>query len=77
MPKILKSLGWIGAIAMLMVGGSIIIYNVVYLHWLAELSQGLPVLLSVFVEYFVTPVIVSIMTGVALVLIITLFKGEN
>ena len=71
MPKILKSLGWIGAIAMLMVGGSIIIHNVVYLHWLAELSQGLPVLLSVFVEYFVTPVIVSIMTGVALVLIIT------
>jgi predicted DNA repair protein MutK len=27
MPKILKSLGWIGAIAMLMVGGSIIIHN--------------------------------------------------
>jgi predicted DNA repair protein MutK len=31
MPKVLKSLGWIGAIAMLMVGGGIIIH---------DLSQG-------------------------------------
>jgi predicted DNA repair protein MutK len=77
MPKVLKSLGWIGVIAMLMVGGGIIIHNIVYLHWLTELSQGLPVLLSMFVEYFATPVIVSIIVGVALVLIITLFKGKN
>ena len=37
-PKVLKSLGWIGAIAMLIVGGGIIIHNVMYLHWLAELN---------------------------------------
>jgi predicted DNA repair protein MutK len=77
MPKVLKSLGWIGAIAMLMVGGGIIIHKVVYLHWLTGLSQGLPVLLSMFVEYFITPVIVSIFVGVVLVLVITFFKGKN
>jgi predicted DNA repair protein MutK len=66
MPKVLKSLGWIGAIAMLMVGGGIIIHKVVYLHWLTGLSQGLPVLLSMFVEYFITPVIVSIFVGVVI-----------
>ena len=77
MPKVLKSLGWIGAIAMLMVGGGIIIHKVVYLHWLTGLSQGLPMLLSMFVEYFITPVIVSIFVGVVLVLVITFFKGKN
>jgi predicted DNA repair protein MutK len=77
MPKVLKSLGWIGAIAMLMVGGGIIVHNVVYLHWLTELSQGLPVLLSMFVEYFATPVVVSIVVGMILVLVIALFKGKN
>lgn len=70
MPKILQALGWIGAVAMLMVGGGIIIHNVVYLHWLLDLAQGLPIILSMFVVYFLAPVFVSTIVGVILVAII-------
>ena len=75
MPKVLKSLGWIGAVAMLIVGGSIIIHNITYLHGLIHLGSELPSIMPFVLEFFVVPVGVSILVGSALVLLINRFKG--
>ena len=71
----IKSLGWIGAVAMLIVGGSIIIHNITYLHGLIHLGSELPSIMPFVLEFFVVPVGVSILVGSALVLLINRFKG--
>ena len=69
MPKILKSLGWIGMVAMLMVGGSILIHNLEFLHGLNLLGQSLPLIFSTLVEFVLIPGVVAMTTGAAIILI--------
>ncbi|ALE53142.1 hypothetical protein SP60_08060 [Candidatus Thioglobus autotrophicus] len=69
MPKVLKALGWIGAFAMLMVGGTILIHNLGFLHGLTLLGGSLPVLASTLLDFVIIPAIVSIVTGVGIILI--------
>ena len=69
MPKVLKTLGWIGMIAMLMVGGSILIHNLEFLHGLNQWKDSPPLIISFLVEYFITPVIIAMTVGSAIILI--------
>jgi len=71
MPKVLKSLGWIGMIAMLMVGGSIIMHNIEYLHSFIHIGDELPLILPIVMEFFITPVTIALLSGA---IIIFLFK---
>jgi len=73
MPKVLKALGWIGMIAMLMVGGSIIIHNIDQLHFLAHFNYNFSLIMSVFMEYFVVPITLSLGIGG---LIVTITKSK-
>ncbi len=69
MPKVLKALGWIGMVAMLMVGGSILIHNLEFLHGLNLLSNSLPLIFSTLAEFVIIPGIVAMITGAAIILI--------
>jgi predicted DNA repair protein MutK len=73
MPKVMKALGWIGVIAMLMVGGGILIHNIPFLHGLSNLGASLPLILSALTEYFVTPIIVALIIGVIMLLLKKLY----
>jgi len=69
MPKVLKTLGWIGMIAMLMVGGGIIMHNIDQLHFLSSLGGSLPLLLPLIMEFFITPVTLAIVVGILIIAI--------
>ena len=63
MPKVMKALGWIGVVAMLIVGGSILMHNVPFLHDLINIGASLASVLPVLMEYFVTPVTLALIIG--------------
>jgi len=63
MPKVMKALGWIGVVAMLMVGGGILLHNLPFLHELNHLGVSLPSVLPIFMEYFVTPITIALSIG--------------
>jgi hypothetical protein len=63
MPVVLKVLGSIGMVAMLMVGGGILIHNLYFLHGLEDFGSKLPYFLPNFMQFFATPVAVSLITG--------------
>jgi predicted DNA repair protein MutK len=69
MPKVLKTLGWIGMIAMLMVGGSIIMHNIDQLHFLSSFANNLPSILPLLMELFITPVALAIVVGILIIVI--------
>lgn len=69
MPKVLKTLSWIGMIAMLMVGGGIIMHNIDQLHFLSSLGNSLPLLLPLIMEFFITPVTLAIVVGILIIAI--------
>lgn len=70
MPKVMKALGWIGVVAMLMVGGGILMHNIPFLHGLIYLGTSLPSILPQLAEYFFIPVVISLIVG----LIVIMFK---
>ncbi|SHN90421.1 hypothetical protein BHECKSOX_605 [Bathymodiolus heckerae thiotrophic gill symbiont] len=74
MPKILKSLGWIGMVAMLMVGGSIIIHNIDQLHFLVILGHDLPSILPLAMELFFVPIGISLTVGSLITMSILKFQ---
>ena len=63
MPKVMKALGWIGIVAMLMVGGGILLHNLPFLHELNHLGVASPSVLPMLMEYFVTPVMIALSMG--------------
>jgi predicted DNA repair protein MutK len=69
MPKIMKALGFIGMIAMLMVGGGILMHNLPFLHGFDHLGADLPSILPQIMALFTTPVIAAILTGAIIVII--------
>jgi len=68
MPKVLKALGLIGMVAMLMVGGSILMHNLPFLHDAIHLGVTLPSILPEVMEFFVMPVSVALLAGVLIIL---------
>ncbi|SMN14979.1 Membrane protein, putative [uncultured Candidatus Thioglobus sp.] len=74
MPKILKSLGWIGMVAMLMVGGSIIIHNIDQLHFLVILGHNLPSILPLAMKLFFVPIGISLAVGSLIIMSILKFQ---
>ncbi len=77
MPKVLKSLGWIGMIAMMMVGGSILIHNLPFLHSISHLGKDLHSFLSMLIDYGLIPILISLIVGTILIFIINLFKKNK
>ena len=77
MPKVLKALGWIGMIAMLMVGGGIIIHNIDILHFLSHLGQELPLFLPIVMEFGIIPILVSIIIGTLVVITLKLINKKS
>jgi predicted DNA repair protein MutK len=63
MPKVLKALGWIGMVAMLMVGGGIIMHNIDLLHFLSNIGLNLPYILPMVMTFFVSPVLLAVIIG--------------
>ncbi len=72
MPIVLKALGTIGMVAMLMVGGGILIHNIEFIHGLNDFGSSLPSILPYVIKFFISPVIVSIVVGVLILMIIKL-----
>jgi predicted DNA repair protein MutK len=69
MPKVMKALGVIGMIAMLMVGGGILIHNLPFLYDVNHLGASLPFILPMAIEYFISPVTVALIVGVMIVIL--------
>lgn len=63
MPKVMKMLGFIGMVAMLMVGGGILMHNLSFLHGFNNLGAALPLILPQLLEYFLTPVVIALTSG--------------
>ena len=63
MPKVMKALGFIGMVAMLMVGGGILMHNLPFLHSLEHLGRELPSILPMVMEFFITPVSLALVVG--------------
>jgi len=74
MPKVLKALGWIGMVAMLMVGGGIIMHNIDLLHFLSNIGLNLPYILPMVMTFFVSPVLLAVIIGSLIIFFIKLFK---
>ena len=74
MPKVLKALGWIGMVAMLMVGGGIIMHNIDLLHFLSNIGLNLPYILPMVMTFFVSPVLLAVIIGSLIIFSINLFK---
>ncbi len=77
MPKVMKALGFIGMIAMLMVGGGILIHNLPFLHGIENFSESSLPLLPQFMEYFFIPVAISLITGSTILLLKKAIKKIN
>ena len=63
MPMVLKALGAVGMVAMLMVGGGILIHNLAFLHGLEGFGSSLPFIFPYVMQFFVSPALVSIIVG--------------
>jgi predicted DNA repair protein MutK len=63
MPKVMKALGFIGMIAMLMVGGGILIHNLPFLHGFYYLGADLPSIIPQIMALFTPPVIIALLVG--------------
>ena len=74
MPKVMKALGFIGMIAMLMVGGGILIHNLPFLHGFDHLGADLPSILPQIMALFTTPVIIALLVGSFILIIKLLIK---
>ena len=74
MPKVMKALGFIGMIAMLMVGGGILIHNLPFLHGFDHLGANLPSILPQIMALFTTPVIIALLVGSLIIIIKLLIK---
>jgi predicted DNA repair protein MutK len=74
MPKVMKALGFIGMIAMLMVGGGILIHNLPFLHGFDHLGADLPSILPQIMALFTTPVIIALLVGFFILIIKLLIK---
>ncbi len=74
MPKVMKALGFIGMIAMLMVGGGILIHNLPFLHGFDHLGADLPSILPQIMALFTTPVIIALLVGSLIIIIKLLIK---
>lgn len=74
MPKVLKALGFIGMIAMLMVGGGILMHNLPFLHGLDHFGASLPSILPQMMEYFFMPVMIALIVGFGIILLKKLKK---
>jgi predicted DNA repair protein MutK len=76
MPKVMKALGIIGMVAMLMVGGGILIHNLPFLHALNTLGSSLPSILPFLLEFAVIPAIVALLLGGLIVLVVQVFNKK-
>jgi predicted DNA repair protein MutK len=74
MPKVLKALGFIGMVAMLMVGGGILMHNLPFLHGLDHFWASLPSILPQMIEYFFIPVVIALIVGSGIILLKKLKK---
>ena len=70
MPKLMKAIGIICIIAMLMVGGGILLHNLPFLHDVVHLGSSLPQVM----ELFITPVIAALIGGGLIILVKGWFK---
>jgi len=77
MPKVLKALGFIGMIAMLMVGGGILMHNLPFLHGAIHVGSLLPTLLPQVMEFFVVPVSIALIVGVVVILALSKIVRYN
>jgi Uncharacterized protein conserved in bacteria len=77
MPKVLKALGFIGMIAMLMVGGGILMHNLPFLHEAMYVGSSLPMILPELMEFFVVPVSIALMVGVVVILALSKIVRYN
>jgi len=69
MPKVMRIIGVIGVVAMLMVGGGILIHNVSFLHGFHNFGAELPSVLPKIMSLFTMPIVISLLTGVAMLAI--------
>jgi hypothetical protein len=69
MPVVLKMLGTIGMVAMLMVGGGILIHNLSFLHGLVDFGSTLPSILPHVVQLFASPVAISLTVGASILVV--------
>ena len=74
MPKVLKALGFIGMVAMLMVGGGILMHNLPFLHGLDHFGASLPSILPQMMGYFFIPVMIALIVGFGIILLKNLKK---
>ena len=74
MPKVLKALGFIGMVAMLMVGGGILMHNLPFLHGLDHFGASFPSILPQMMEYFFMPVMIALIVGFGIILLKNLKK---
>lgn len=77
MPKIMKSLGFVGMIAMLMVGGGILIHNLPFLHELNNLGASLPFILPDLMNFVLTPMSIALVVGALFVLLIEFINEKS
>ena len=69
MPKVLKTLGVVGMVAMLMVGGSILMHQLPFLQGVIHFGASLPMLLPEVMEFFILPVSLALTVGWVVILI--------
>ena len=62
-PKVMESLSWIGMVAMLIVGGGILIHYVDFLHDINHLYTSLPPIPFQILELFLVPIVIAIVVG--------------
>ena len=74
MPKVLKALGFIGMVAMLMVGGGILMHNLPFLHGLDHFGASLPSILPQMMGCFFIPVMIALIVGFGIILLKKLKK---
>ena len=77
MPKVMKIIGVVGVVAMLMVGGGILIHNMESLHGLTHLGQGLPSILPKMIEVFIIPIAVALIAGSAILILLRSFSKKS
>jgi len=65
----MRMVSWIGMVAMLMVGGGILIHNLSFLNEYKHIGGLLPLILPILVEYFATPIVIALIIGVFLLII--------
>ena len=76
MPKVMKALGFIGMVAMLMVGGGILMHNLPFLHSLEHLGLELFSSITQIATLFIVPVLIALFTGVFILLLKKLLGGK-